>query len=779
MGWPRTNETGVTTGRENAMTNENLPPLPTLGEMLHHFGLCFSDLGETGAGRDEDERRRRETLRKRLQRISDGGDMQAGECHALIDELTAPLQTLSPNFGSCVNQWARWITDYYRSLLPDLEAGTLSRKQILPALAAHIFLPMAAHLVLELGLDGVARSWANGDRPATAQVLGRWIDRQSMSHAEFARRHASRRPSFQEDQMPTLTGNVSAWIRGREFDTRSILHFYDGENDQLADLLLLARAFDRFQTAVSPANHDRLRQVWRARLVAPADGTDLGDVVQEVREIGMEDQRSLDLLVFTQENAAVVPLTDPGTPKAPGDLERASTILDRMDAANPMPEMAWLLALQRARHQVLSGRYLEALDTYENAFAGARYCSGEMTKAILNELLIVTAFMGRKSEGKPWTDWAQATGFTPDVRDEILAYISFFRPEAHYPGAANPRLAKALKALKGRYAVLDPEWAKERLDHRNKNRFRKDFGRIPKTELMIHAARGDARKVAALLAHGADANVVAEDNSTALIQAVGSPECIDLILPHCTAETVNRVTKVKGNCALGLAIERADQDLVASLISAGADVHQCYGQMRFNPLYDAVRRHSTWRPSPEDLLSDETMRSALNHAPPLPDVFRHALVEDQVAALRQRMVKSLANPRHRMIFEELGEVMLGNPSPERFRIIELLLEAGGDPNRPEPGWHEFTPFLLAAENGDVRLFDLLHRHGGRLDLVTAAGQSVLWLAAWKRQWDMVRHILSVATQEEAVFLTNQAEKIHGTQPMHWMIHHGFQEWGTA
>jgi len=758
------------------MTSETLTPLPTIGEMLRQFGLCFSDFG---ADQDQAEQRRRDTLRKRLLRIASGGDMQAAECHALIDELTEPLQALSPTFGRRVNEWARWLTDYYRSLLPDLEAGTLSREQVLPVLAVHIFLPMAAYLVRECAPDGIARSWANSDRPATAQVMEWWINRLGMSQAEFARSHASLRPSFQEEQMPSLTSNISAWVRGRDFDTRSILLFYDGKNDHLADLLLQARAFDRFWAAAPPAHYNRLRQVWRARLVAPASGTDLGDIARELREIGLADQRSLTLWAFTQANSAIAPLTDPGTPKARGDFNQASTILDHMESANPMPEIAWLLALQRARYYVLSGRYKEALTQYETAFAGARYSSGEMTKAILNELLIVTAFMDRKFEGKPWVDWAQAVGFTPEVRDPILAYLSFFLPEAHYPERNNPRLAKALKSLKGRYVVMEPDWANERLDHRNKNRFRKDFGCIPKTELMIHAAREDARKVAALLAHGADPNVVAEDNSTALIQAIGSPECVELILPHCTPETVNRVTKAKGNCALGLAIERAEPELVARLIAVGADVHQSYGEMRLSPLYDAVRRCSTWRPSPEDLLSDEAVRSGLKHAPPLPQVFRHALVEDQVEAWRQIIAKNMESQLYRTISEKLADVMFGNPSPERVRIIEILLDAGADPNRPEHGWHGFTPFLLAAEIGDVPLFELLRRHGGRLDTVTAAGQSSLWLAAWKRQWDMVRHILSVATPEQTAFLSNQAEKVHGTLPRHWMVHHGFQGWGTA
>lgn len=755
------------------MTSENLTPLPTIGEMLRHFGLSFSDFG---ADQNEDEQRRRDTLRKRLLRISSGGDMQAAECHALIDELTGPLQVLSPPFGSRLNEWARWFTDHYRSLLPDLEAGTLSREQILPVLAAHVFLPMAAYLVRECAPDGIARSWANGDRPATAQVMEWWISRLGMSQAEFARRHAFLRPSFQEEQMPSLTANIGAWVRGRDFDTRSILHFYDGKNDHLADLLLQARAFDRFRAAIPPAHHDRLRQVWRARLVAPAYETDLGEIDRELDEIARSDPRTLELLALGQENAPVIAAISPRFPKARGDMERAISMLDHMD---PMPEMAWWLPLRRAHLNVLSGRYQEALAQYETAFAGARYRSGKMTKAILNELLIVTAFMDRKFEGKPWVDWAQAVGFTPEVRDPVLAYLSFFRPEAHYPERTNPRLAKALKSLKGRYVVLEPDWATERLDHRNKNRFRKDFGRIPKTELMIHAARGDARKVAALLAHGANPNVVAEDNSTALIQAIGAPECVELILPHCTPETVNRVTKAKGNCAFGLAIERADPNLVARLITAGADVHQSYGEMRLSPLYDAVRRYSTWRPSPEDLLSDEAVRSGIKHAPPLPEVFQHALIEDQVEAWRQIIARNMEIPLHQAISEKLAAMMFGNPSPERVRIIEILLDAGADPNRPEHGWHGFTPLLLAAEIGDIPLFELLRSHGGRLDIVTAQGQSALWLAAWKQQWDMVRHILTVATPEQTAFLTNQAEKVHGTLPMHWMVHHRFQRWGTA
>lgn len=193
-----------------------------------------------------------------------------------------------------------------------------------------------------------------------------------MSQGEFARRHAALRPALQEEQMPSLTSNISAWVRGRDLDTKSILHFYDGENDHLADLLLLARAFDRFRSAIPTVYHEHLRQVWRARLVAPAYETDLGEIAGELDRIARADLRSLELLAFAQENTAIAPLTSPARPKAHGDLERAAAILDRMDAANPMPEMAWLRALQRAHHLVLSGRYQEALDGRIQLQRGAR-----------------------------------------------------------------------------------------------------------------------------------------------------------------------------------------------------------------------------------------------------------------------------------------------------------------------------------------------------------------------------------------------------------------------
>lgn len=200
------------------MTSETLTPLPTIGEMLHHFGLCFCDFG---ADRDKDEQRRRDTLRRRLLRTAGGGDMHAAECHVLIDELTTSVQLLSPKFGSRLNKWARWLTDYYRSLLPDLEAGTLSREQVLPVLAVHIFMPVAAYLVRDCVPDGLARGWANGDRPATAQVMEWWISRVGVSQGEFARSHASLRPSFQQEQMPSLTSNINAWVRGRDVDSRT------------------------------------------------------------------------------------------------------------------------------------------------------------------------------------------------------------------------------------------------------------------------------------------------------------------------------------------------------------------------------------------------------------------------------------------------------------------------------------------------------------------------------------------------------------------------------
>src|SRR5690606_26802062 len=119
--------------------------------------------------------------------------------------------------------------------------------------------------------------------------------------------------------------------------------------------------------------------------------------------------------------------------KAEGDAARAAELLDAMEADNSAPELNWLIQVDRARHHALMGRPEAALNGFIKAFQGARYRSGPAAKEILNDLLIVAAFLNRDRPIAQWGAWAKALGLAPDLRNGTADYVARFPLEAHYP----------------------------------------------------------------------------------------------------------------------------------------------------------------------------------------------------------------------------------------------------------------------------------------------------------------------------------------------------------
>lgn len=741
-------------------------PIPSINELLKSLIYAFSHVNEGQSGK----------LKVELNRISIGRDKHPDELVELIQEWLKKLKSDDPKFFETLTIHFYTALNVYPDL-KDINFSGLTRAQAMPAMLIHILLPMAAmaaQAFMKLGPAPDPAAWVYDDVTPTAQVLKWWLDRKSVKEPSFAKELEPLDERYAERKK--MEDSLYDWTEQRHvISIPSILKFYDGKNDSLARWLLLARAWQIFWDDLSPQSKDRLRRAWKARLRMPLTSIDSGALSNELIEIISNDQRHTAFLRMVAENQAFKDLISPLTPKAPGDSTRAKVLLDKMFADNPLPEIAHQLVAEKARFHVLMAQHDEALKYYDQAFEAARFRDGRMAKVILNEMLIVEAFLGKCKFTNRWNGWAETMGLTPDVDNAAGSYFKLFPLDNHYPEAKLDTLKRQHeKAWTG--IVCLEEWENRPPDLRNPNRKIAGSGSVPHTQLMNYATYGNSDAVKKLLKSGADSNQIAEDGGTALLCAIQEQahECVDLLLPVTSPHAINSKIRKLGLTSLSVAIDMGDSGLVERLLNAGADSNLYCGEMSLSPLYDAVRRCSVYNLSPEDMLSDEVIQSALLKMPAAMRSSASSFKEDQIEAMRNFMIASRNNPRYLAIFNEVSEFFANGQGVDltaRRQIVSLLLQAGADVNQRQPQLHGFTPFLIAAELGLHDVFQELLAFGGDLRVVTDQNQTVLHLACWKGHLELVMLILGLSSEPDQSFLINEAETYSGSKPIDWVLKH--------
>lgn len=741
-------------------------PIPSINELLKHLIYAFSHVNEGQTGK----------LKVELHRISKGPDKRPDELVGLIQEWLKKLKSDDPEFFETLTVHFYTALNVYPDL-KDINFSGLTRTQAMPAMLIHILLPiagLAAQAFMKLGPAPDPAAWVDDEVNPTAHVLKWWLDRKGIKEPSFAKELEPLDERYAERKK--MEDSLYDWTEQRHIiSIPSILKFYDGENDPLARWLLLARAWQTFWDDYSPQSKDRLRRAWKARLRTPLTSIDIGALVKELYQIISNDQRHTAFLRMVAENHAFKDLVSPLTPKAPGDSTRAKVLLDKMFADNPLPEIAHQLVAEKARFHVLMAQHDQALKYYDQAFESARFRDGRMAKVILNEMLIVEAFLGKCKFTNRWSGWAETMGLTPDVSNAAGSYFKLFPLDNHYPEAKLDTLKRQHeKAWTG--IVCLEEWGNRPPDLRNPNRKIAGSGSVPHTQLMNYATYGNSDAVKKLLKSGADANQIAEDGGTALLCAIQARayECIDLLLPVTSPAAINSKTRKRGLTSLGVAIEMGDPGLVERLLSAGADPNLCCGEMSLSPLYDAVQRCSVHSPLPGDMLSDEVIQSALLQMPAAMRPSASSFKEDQIGAMRNFMIASRNNPRHLAIINEVSEFFANGQGVDltaRRHIVSLLLQAGADVNQRHPQLHGFTPFLIAAELGLHDVFQAFLAFGGDLRITTDLNQSALHLACWKGHLELAMLILGLSSEPDRSFLINEAETYSGSKPIDWVMKH--------
>mgnify|MGYP000312208714 CR=1 FL=1 len=403
----------------------------------------------------------------------------------------------------------------------------------------------------------------------------------------------------------------------------------------------------------------------------------------------------------------------------------------------------YLIDYIEARWLILAGKLEEANNMYKKSFNDCLYRSGLTQKQIIQEALIVAA--SQKSPDKVFLKnlkWA-AVYFGYDIPSVTSVKssndssktiedweIEMWRANFWKTFSADtffPDINLSLEKLRiGPWVISEPN--KIRLDLASPNRTKKVGEtwkkRIP--QLVLFTLLGRFDDVSALIKSKATVNCKSDSDETPILMALEhlnvtdvQPRSLDkryfdLIArtPH-SDEIINKRSQKLRLLPIISAVQSGIPEVVKTVLKLGADPNtrgltdeqtplnvclKLIGQLK----YPERSMYAQLNIPPNDFLLDSIRRNTAG-------VFGHSL-DDQFLAIRtsktDAYAKELLISRQKRIAKHLHAVDLRE-------IARLLIEHGADVNAEHSSPLEgYTPLMLAAENDERELFELMLSHHG-------------------------------------------------------------------
>jgi hypothetical protein len=711
-----------------------LPPYPRLGEIYRAAAVAV----DTKAGNRDVDRLARE------------GEFDWSLLPTLGDELLVePLaKSVDPEFAEMVAQSVAYVHASYVHFVSTVPLDSLDRKEALPLLVEHYFAPHALGLVFgvkkEFGGPDLMKLFDPDLRPVS--VVLEWLDQgeaQPLARVAFPEATTADRAEFEM---------VRKWADGTNLpDRQSIVRFGNAlakaggvRADKVQNLriwLIVARALVHLEKE-SPLP---FRGFMRRNLLLGMPDIDIGRILSTAVIESGRRYSELTLPVLTlYENLKRT------TGKEAGDQEKTKAGLDEYEraAARLEPEgrtrfhTEWL----RGRWHALSGDFETALAFYERAAELANYRAGDQQRRIVEEALVLAAYLGRKPVLKRLKHRAVAFGLFVEplagnvVEDwEVEHLVQNFHqvfpecgrfPEAPATGD-RPATLPFLIIDEDEVSRLKPDTGKP--DRVVSVRF--PDGQLRRwPQLRLFASFNRFEEVELLLSKGAPVDQLDQSGGSALLCGIqealrtGDRRVLDALLsrPHSKA-ALDSVTAKKRLTPLLCAVELGEPDVVEKILAMGASSDLRGNVVDETPLYSAVTKIGMVR-NPGMLY--RYLRRSLESDPDLVKrevLRRHGVSMAGVFGDGKTLAQLRENPRYAEMFDELVSAMVEeqvrrHSLPKLIWIVELLLMNGANPNAPHrypaPGR---TPLMLAAENNSGWTFDLLVRHGGDPYRADAAG----------------------------------------------------------
>ncbi len=410
-----------------------------------------------------------------------------------------------------------------------------------------------------------------------------------------------------------------------------------------------------------------------------------------------------------------------------------------------------------ARNAALMGNSSIALSLYAKAVSGAWWRAGANQQSLLKEALVYAVGVGDKEAANIYWDKTFLLGLNKwpkrPLDEQELRRIAFGFEELFHPQKAKVRIPPAIEIIEADKPLT---LTREHLAHPNqKTKFAQ--GRTRRTPLMQAVLEGTLNDVQQLIATGADPDAfISESGESALSYALRraadskDPLIMDYLLSlNLSAATVNRPASTWRETPLKLAIEMANSSAVARLIQLDADIEAPCDNLPSALIYAVIRL---------DISMNRNHDAELNayftgkHKADSHDAKNGAVLDADLAAVRQRQLSLIASERRRQIWDELWNELKGKPQDYR-QVIQILLNTGANANRRyrvEPQHRaEWTPTLFAAKIGDLALFKMLVEHQGdnrgdpELTLIPVSPlvrYDALWVALDHQQHHIVSYL---------------------------------------
>ncbi|MFZ4701028.1 MAG: ankyrin repeat domain-containing protein [Candidatus Methylumidiphilus sp.] len=724
-----------------------LPPYPRFGEIYRLLALAL-DTKSSNKDRGRD-----------LDRLAREGDYDWSLLPNLSEEfIKKPLRKyLDEAFVTTLVRCLDDCHSNYRKLVSTISLDSLSRKESLPLLIENYFALQGAELILliheQLGGPDLMRLLDTELNPIS--VVFSWVDEgggDALAKAAYPTTVGSDKTDREmltrwekHTQLPELT-SIKRFLQ--DLSNKSTKH-----KDKIPDLflwLLIGRALAWLERDADPI---KIRDIMRRHLLLGIPQIDIGKI--------------LSMAVY-KAGQRFAPLTMPGlmlsenlkltSSKVAGDQSKTQTNLvafEQMTAQHdPDGITHYRLEWMKGRWQVLSGNYKKALPHYQKAAEWSYYRVGDNQKRIIEEAVVLAAYLGDKPFLKQLKHRAIAFGlFSNPNTDKVIEEWEIDQIRRQFP-LAFPRQGHFIEALPEDCPVvelpfLEIDWKELHKKPANLRKpdqiftIRSPDGQTRRwPQLRCFAMLGRVKEVKALLEKGASVDQMDESGGSTILCAIqhaaqkGNREVLDILLQYKHAkETLDRPTDKMQLTPLIVAInDYGEPDVVEQLLRMGATaerrgtvdnatpLHSCLSNivLLLNPeLYNSSFYNYVFNDG------DLTVREARR---------RVSIFPTGVFGEFKNMQALLETPRIREIFGPLAsgwvkQKVEGQSIHKLVKIAELLLQYGANPNAPhrypEPGR---TPLMLAAKINSVQIFDTLMQHGGKPYQQDEAGRDCLRIA---------------------------------------------------
>lgn len=696
------------------------PPYPRIGELYRALAGALDSKAKDRA----------------VDRLAREGEYDWTVLHALREELvTKPIGDATDDaFAEVFARFIDRVHAGYLDLVAEVPLDSLSRNEALPLLVEHYFAYEGAGLLLDIkeqfgGPDLMVL--LDSEKHPLAVVLD-WLDQDSSVNLVRATFPGStgRDRSFRE--------LISSWTSGAQIpDLSSIKVFsiavWERAGNQarqrvpaLRRWMLVARALCWFERESSLP----IRTLMGRHLLSGLREIISGQVlsVANHRE-GMHFSTLTRLTLQLHDDLKMT------TPKAPGDQ---GSIRERLDAFEQLAKVidpegrtryqrAWLYG----RWNALSARFDEALEYYEEAAERAHYRAGNQQRQIVEEALVLAAFVGgKRALLKRLKHRAVVFGLFAEPRGESVIEdweVEHLRGEFHrvFPPQGMFLEVPEQRRTPMPIPMIDAEdLARLAPDLRNPDRVRTvctaDGHKLRKPQLHFFVALGRVDDVQTLLDRGASVDQLDGSMGSALLCAIqrfdrtGDRGALDMILKrHHAKATLDSVTSRKRHAALISAVRSGAPDVVEALLDMGATADRRGLIESVTPLYCCLTSLGRLvAPRQQQMMATGHENVRREH------MRRYYVPGTGSFGDTRNLFAKAENPRHQRIHEAVAAAMDAKElerlsEPKILRMAELLLRSGANPNaahgHPVSGR---TPMMLAAEIDSVDAFDLMFRHGG-------------------------------------------------------------------